>query len=289
MSGSRNGHPLDNLRLSRCQYRLRPPGWSYPWSYHRYENELYICWSGSWLIELRERQLLLEKHQAFLIPPRVAHTVRVKGKSGAMVMLVHFRARRWDLAALTQEVVLLRRTGVLAARRLLDLLADGDLPDAQRRAWLALLLADVLRTDESGDMTPHPQWWPEAQDPLVRRVTDHLAANLRSPLPVAELRALTGYSASRLREVFRQRAGMSLTEALAQLRLEEAQRLLLHSAMKVSAIAREVGFQYPPKFHQFFRKRTGITPRQYALAGQGIGRTWSLWHRSGGADEVMLD
>ncbi len=59
---------------------------------------------------------------------------------------------------------------------------------------------------------------------------------------------------------FRMIVGMSPLEYVHRLRLEDAYRLLSATAMNVSEVATEVGFDDANYFSRLFRKKMGISP-----------------------------
>jgi AraC-like DNA-binding protein len=104
--------------------------------------------------------------------------------------------------------------------------------------------------------------------PLAERVLQSMRDNLSRRLDLDELTRLSGYSTGRLRSLFKQQTGLTLKQAQAQLRLQESQRLLVHSSFQIRAIAQLVGFPNANKFNYFFRRSTGLTPGEFARAGQ---------------------
>jgi len=70
-------------------------------------------------------------------------------------------------------------------------------------------------------------------------------------------------SPSRLAHLFKAETGQTITEALRQIRLRQAARLLRHSGRSVQEIAAEVGFHCPFHFSRRFRQAFGVGPREY--------------------------
>lgn len=64
--------------------------------------------------------------------------------------------------------------------------------------------------------------------------------------------------------VFKQETGMSTKDYLLNRRAEVASDLLLHTDMTVGEIAAEVGYSDYTQFSRFFRKKKGVSPREYA-------------------------
>ncbi len=68
---------------------------------------------------------------------------------------------------------------------------------------------------------------------------------------------------SRLPHPCKEQTGQTLTEALRQLRLRQAARLLRHSGRSIQEIAAAVGFHCPFHFSRRFRHSFGVSPREY--------------------------
>jgi AraC-like DNA-binding protein len=156
----------------------------------------------------------------------------------------------------------------------LDARAEDAISDARRRALLAMFLMELVEPSRLDEPVRPPPFAPYARDDLVRRVIDHLQAHLAEGLDMAALCSLSGYSESRLRHLFRERAGVSISELMMRLRLDEARRLMHFSDLKISAIAHMVGFRQTPRFNHFFRQRMGCTPTQYVSSGIAFGAKW---------------
>lgn len=67
--------------------------------------------------------------------------------------------------------------------------------------------------------------------------------------------------------VFSQEAGLTFIEYLSSVRINRAKQLLLHSRMKCSDIAGEVGYTDPHYFSFIFKKSVGMSPREYRSRG----------------------
>ena len=61
----------------------------------------------------------------------------------------------------------------------------------------------------------------------------------------------------------RKRTGQTYTELLQTKRLSQAGYLLSHTAMPVMDVALAVGYENISYFHRIFKKRYGISPKQY--------------------------
>jgi len=276
---------VDRLRYERCQYRLRPPGWTYPPAIHKNLWEMYICWQGVFHVGFQHTGVDIERHQAVLIPPSTPHEAAVTAPVECLVMILLFRTRWARLREIGARQLILSDRAMARLRELVNMQNPHDLADVRHRSQLALFLTELIEPQDTTELPTLTDMIPGAQHPLVERVIAHLAGDLRQGLQMNELCELTGYSASRLRHLFRQHCGLSIQECMMRLRLEEAQRLLLTSQFKIGAIANLVGFKQVAKFNHFFRARMGMTPGQFMASRIRFGGKWGS---PADADEVKL-
>jgi YesN/AraC family two-component response regulator len=75
-----------------------------------------------------------------------------------------------------------------------------------------------------------------------------------------------GLSPRRLSDLFRRQVGVTVSEYLLELRLETARHLLASSGLQVQLIADRVGYEQPGDFTRAFRRRFGVSPREYRAA-----------------------
>ena len=69
--------------------------------------------------------------------------------------------------------------------------------------------------------------------------------------------------------VFKEKTGQSFVEYLTNLRMEKAKEYLRETGLCTYEIADRIGFADPHYFSLTFRRRTGMTPRQYREAESG--------------------
>ena len=75
-----------------------------------------------------------------------------------------------------------------------------------------------------------------------------------------------GFSPRQVNRLFLQFYGQSFRDTLAEVRLYNAQRLLLRTSLPMAEVALRVGYREPSGFYTAFRKRFGCSPRQYRVA-----------------------
>ena len=100
-------------------------------------------------------------------------------------------------------------------------------------------------------------------DRRIVRVVEIIHQRWHAPLRITELARDVGLGVSRLEHLFRQHARSSIRELIRDQRLTAAAKLLRSTDERVSAICFMVGFQDVANFNHAFKKRFGVSPREY--------------------------
>ena len=90
-----------------------------------------------------------------------------------------------------------------------------------------------------------------------------LQTHLNRPVSIDELSDRSNMSSSTLHRAFHRTVQCSPIEYHLQMRIDNAANLLKHSRMSVSQISEACGFSDSNYFSRQFRKRTGMSPREY--------------------------
>lgn len=80
--------------------------------------------------------------------------------------------------------------------------------------------------------------------------------------------ASVNVSPSHFSTIFSQETGETFIEYLTRFRMEKAMELLRRTSMKTSEIGYSVGYRDPHYFSYLFKKRLGITPKEYRAGGR---------------------
>ncbi len=102
-----------------------------------------------------------------------------------------------------------------------------------------------------------------SSDWRVQRAVDHLRAHLHEDMNLATLAMVAGLSPYYFARQFRQVLGMPPHQYLIECRVERARELLTDSTCSITQIALDLGFGSPEHFSAVFRKKMGVSPRQY--------------------------
>ena len=98
---------------------------------------------------------------------------------------------------------------------------------------------------------------------VVERINRYIADNIENyDLSLTELARMTGFNPSYLSRFYRINTGRKLSEQIDGEKLRHAKELI-RSGELVKNVAERTGFASPSAFILFFKRNTGMTPKQY--------------------------
>ncbi|CAG7630933.1 helix-turn-helix domain-containing protein [Paenibacillus allorhizosphaerae] len=100
-------------------------------------------------------------------------------------------------------------------------------------------------------------------DNRIHAIIQFLLAHPGKMPKIAELAELVQLSESHLRKLFIQFTKQAPLHFVHQLKVEQAQRILIHCTKPVSQVSRELGIDNANYFTKLFKAKTGLTPMQY--------------------------
>lgn len=103
----------------------------------------------------------------------------------------------------------------------------------------------------------------ETYSPLIHKAMEYLDMNYAENVTGPELCQYLGVSVSYLSKTFKAETGMTVTQALAQIRCRHAAELLVHSDLSIQEISSYVGYLDNNYFIKVFKKQYGMTPSEY--------------------------
>jgi LacI family transcriptional regulator len=153
----------------------------------------------------------------------------------------------------------LHRKGVECARMLDRLMrGDADVPELVRVPPAGV----VARRSTDSVAVDHPV--------LARALFRMRELAFGPGLSMAEILAGVPMSRRGVYALFRRELGVSPWEHVIRLRLERARKLLAGDELRIGEIATRCGFAGTSHLYQAFRKRTGMSPRQWRKTQQGV-------------------
>ena len=98
---------------------------------------------------------------------------------------------------------------------------------------------------------------------VVYKVTNYIKKNCQEKLTLDTLAKEVYLSKSYLSSIFKAETGISLTEYIANVRIEKSKKLLTTEGIAISEIALACGFKDQSYFSKVFKKETGISPKRF--------------------------
>lgn len=130
---------------------------------------------------------------------------------------------------------------------------------------LELLLIDIYETRNLPQKsTPAPQNQANYYEQQFKLIERYMKSNINKNLTIDDLSAHTGFSSITIKRICNRQVGCGAIHYFLSMKIKEAKRLIRETDMSLTQIAEALGFASIHYFSRMFKKRTGISPRQYA-------------------------
>jgi AraC-like DNA-binding protein len=126
---------------------------------------------------------------------------------------------------------------------------------------LVTLILDQEQQVQQGERSPVPLKLEDVE--RIHHAREILLQNLEQPPSLMALARQVGLNDNALKRGFRACFGKPVFGYLHDYRMEQAQQLLTAGELKVSEVMERVGFRNRKYFAEAFRKKFGMTPRDY--------------------------
>ncbi len=137
--------------------------------------------------------------------------------------------------------------------------------DMAIKSGCAQLLMRILRETEGEGSSNAVS---EATDEVIRliyKAIEHIYKNFQRKITALECSKAVGMSYSYFSRTFKNVTGKTFSEFLEDIRLDNAKKLLLTTDKSVAEIAFESGYNDTCYFIAEFRKKSGVTPKQFRV------------------------
>lgn len=214
---------------------------------------------GTLLVRQRGRMYELEQGELFLMQPEIENEF-LSGEGGCRKISVMLKGR--VLPAMLGESGL-DRVNVLSRRshspmerlfrEISELAGEHSVKEPGRNARLAFELLQALRLPADDSEFP----------PLLSGLRDALEQNPQYCWNQTVMAARCGCSPTHLVRLFHRYFHTTPRQFLLDLRIRHARQLLADETLSIKEIAAAVGYDSALNFSTSFRKRFGISPREY--------------------------
>ena len=107
-----------------------------------------------------------------------------------------------------------------------------------------------------------------AKQPIIMKLSPNVTDITEMAMAAEDVYKRQGMNSSYLSTLFKNEVGTGFVEYLNEVRLERAKELMDSSQLRLKEIIDEVGFCSYPYFFSLFKKKYGMTPKEYQK-GQG--------------------
>lgn len=105
-------------------------------------------------------------------------------------------------------------------------------------------------------------------DQRIQAAIEVIQNGISGKLEIADLARQTNVSASHLRHVFKTETGLSLTQYIKVITMQQAELLLRTTFLSVKEVVHRVGFGSESYFSREFRRIHGLAPGKYRAKAQ---------------------
>lgn len=216
-------------------------------------HELTVVMSGSMTYIVEGVEYTLGAKDAIFIP-RMTKRLRTRGESMCDYVSFNFMSETPPLpiymrGACHSEIMLL-----ISALDKIE--AKRELPLTERASGVLDTILSLLSDYERiGKMSR-----------LTRQILDYVHAQYKERIRLSDISAVTFFSGEYCESVFSRDTGKSIIDYVLDLRISEAQRLIIEGALSLGEISEQVGFTDYNYFSRTFKKRTGYAPTAYRRA-----------------------
>jgi two-component system response regulator YesN len=121
--------------------------------------------------------------------------------------------------------------------------------------WVKHFLNDFLEQFE--------QWKVERSETIIDQVVDYIQDHYMEACQLSDVAASVYLSPKYLSDLFKKSTGETFTSYLTKVRIKKAELLLSNTKIKVTEIAKMVGYDDPNYFSTVFRKSLNTSPNHY--------------------------
>lgn len=232
------------------------------------------CLSGNYYTHINDSKVLITSSEVFVgraIPESKASYGTQEGIVAFNIMVAPNEIEgRSFLTELSQNFVeavkdvnnmgftVKRKDALDTARRLIDALKEAE---RGRIGLMAFQLMELISKERVS--TNRMRYFREAADESVEPMEQYLKENLCRRITLESMEREFNCSKSTIINRFIRRCQYTPMKYLANLRMMEAERLLIESDAAMTHIAESVGYDNPSNFARAFKQFTGMSPREY--------------------------
>lgn len=230
-------------------------------------NLLAFCTRGSGIVEILGEQIPVSGDQFFVIPKNDTFKFYSVIDENTRFLVVYFDGKKVKLLGKEFSVVrnIIPSVSNLVANRemlfeeIFNNLAKGF--HNENLEYVNLCFGHLLATFIYANRTSEDI--ADESNPVVRRAIDFMHKNIGKKLTLQQISNEVGYSPTYFTTLFKNETNYSPLSYFSHLKILKATEFLDYTRHKVKEISFLLGYSDPYYFTKDFKKRMGMSPRQY--------------------------
>lgn len=256
------------LYLNYCGKQACPADHSYgPAARNEYLLHYVLSGSGSFYYE--DREIKINKHDAFLILPEEITTYTADSNEPWTYLWIGFNGTKaldcLHYAGFSQKERVMRFKEEDFILTCVDNMLDAHqmtyANDLIRQSNLLSLLAFMIRENQKNQESEKEKDYP--QQVYIEYAMDYITHNIGKSLKVSDIASYIGIDRSYLTKNFKKILGISPQQHILNVRMSRAAALLQHGNQPINHISNMVGYGNPLAFSKVFKQHFGISPKAY--------------------------
>lgn len=230
-------------------------------------NLLAFCTKGNGIVDIHGEQIPVSGDQFFVIPKSDTFKFYSVIDESTRFLVVFFDGKKSKLLGKEFSVVrnLIPSVNNLVANRemlfeeIFNNLSKGF--HDENLEYVNFCLGHLLATFIYANKTSEDM--DEESNPLVRRAIDFMHKNIDKKLTLQQISNEVGYSPTYFTTLFKKETSYSPLSYFSHLKILKATEYLDYTRQKVKEISFSLGYSDPYYFTKDFKKKMGMSPRQY--------------------------
>lgn len=258
--------------------------------WHYFVEILYILEGTAW-VTCNQRTYILNSGEMIFLPPQAVHAIYTTTPQPLRYTVLKFDSNRMNLSAdYLPKISFIFRTA-LREERLPITFAQKDFEDfsltyffeqcvkeCEQKQYgydsyltsnICLLIIKMLRLWRNSGYYPDDEAIEKDEDYSIHDILMYIDEHSHEKLVVEKLAEMCHMSYSYFAKTFHKLYGQSCKEYIEFIRLNKAENLLLFTNEDLNYISTETGFSDCSHLIRVFKRKYGVTPKQYRMKYSG--------------------
>ena len=265
-------------QLVTIEYLQVGKNFFYPEESHLFYEFVYVE-KGSIMCKTQNGNIVLRKHDFFLIPPNISHSYCVEeADEPTVIMVVCFKSKSNIISIISDTKHLEEEEGELVQKILAEAretfifpfdkkltlssnprLGSQQLIENYIEELLIKLVQATTYNNQSFQIATNIF---DAKKSITNEIIKILKKNIYSKITLTDICDRMFYSKTYLNTIFKENKGVTIMQYYQELKIEEA-KLLLRKKESITAISEKLCFESPQYFAKAFKIKVGKTPTKY--------------------------